>query len=103
VLPAFDPITQTAAEQPPTFDGTNWNQVWKAVALDANTISANQAQVQYAADAAIVRADPKLQALKTMTPATLKSWVAANVTNLAQAQDAIATLAIAVGILARRI
>ena len=51
----------------------------------------------------IARADPKLRALVTMTPAALKSWVAANVTNLAQARDAIATLAIAIGILARRI
>jgi hypothetical protein len=31
------------------------------------------------------------------------AWVAANVTNLAQAQDAIATLAVAVSVLARRL
>jgi hypothetical protein len=38
-----------------------------------------------------------------MTPAQVQTWVTANVTNLAQAQDAIATLAIAVSILARRL
>lgn len=49
------------------------------------------------------RAYAKLTALKRMTPAQVQAWVQANVTNLAQAQDAIATLAIAVSILARRI
>jgi hypothetical protein len=52
---------------------------------------------------AAARAYAKLAALKTMTPAQVQTWVSANVTNLAQAQDAIATLAIAVGILARQL
>jgi len=38
-----------------------------------------------------------------MTPAQVRAWVDANVTNLSQAQDAIKTLAIAVSILARRL
>lgn len=45
----------------------------------------------------------KLVALSKMTPAQVQTWILANVTNLAQAQDAIATLAIAVSILARRL
>lgn len=45
----------------------------------------------------------KLAALKQMTPAQVSAWVDANVTNLASAQDAIKTLAIAVSILARRL
>ena len=45
----------------------------------------------------------KLKALMNMTPAQVQAWVQANVTNLAQAQDAIATLAIAISRLARRI
>lgn len=45
----------------------------------------------------------KLRALTQMTPAQVQSWVAANVTNLTQAQDAIATLAVAVSVLARRL
>lgn len=55
------------------------------------------------ADRAAARAYAKLAALKTMTPAQVQTWVSANVTNLAQAQDAIATLAIAVGILSRQL
>jgi hypothetical protein len=45
----------------------------------------------------------KLTALKAMTPAQVQAWVTANVTNISQAQDAIATLAIAVGIMARQL
>ena len=45
----------------------------------------------------------KLRALVQMTPTQVSNWVANNVTNLAQAQDAIATLAIAVAILARKL
>ena len=54
-------------------------------------------------DVAAANSYGKLTALKTMSPAEIQAWVAANVTNLAQAQDAIATLAIGVGILARRL
>ena len=54
-------------------------------------------------DAAVINTYTKLIALKTMTPAEVIAWVQANVTTLAAAQDAIATLAIAVGFLARRI
>jgi len=54
-------------------------------------------------DRTAARGYVKLNALKNMTPAQVQTWVAANVTNLAQAQDAIATLAIAVGILARQL
>lgn len=54
-------------------------------------------------DAAAARSYAKLNALKNMTPAQVQAFVQANVTNLAQAQDAIMTLAVAVSILARRI
>lgn len=54
-------------------------------------------------DANAARTYAKLAALRQMTPAQVQAWVAANVTNLAQAQDAIATLAIAVSILSRRL
>ena len=69
------------------------------VATGADYIS--NAPSQDDLDRAAARAYVKLNALKNMTPAQVQAWVAANVTNLAQAQDAIATLAIAVGILAR--
>lgn len=54
-------------------------------------------------DAAAAREYAKLRALVTMTPAQVQAWVSANVTNLAQAQDAITTLAVAVSQLARRL
>lgn len=50
-------------------------------------------------DSASADAYAKLTALKAMSPAQVQSWV----TTLAQAQDAIATLAIAVSILARQL
>lgn len=52
-------------------------------------------------DRAAAKAYAKLNALKSMTTAQVQDWVKNNVTNLAQAQEAIATLAIAVSILAR--
>lgn len=54
-------------------------------------------------DATAARQYAKLQALRTMTPAEVQAWVDANVTDLASARDALKTLAIAVGILARRL
>lgn len=66
-------------------------------------VAAKSEAAKYAADAADARSYAKLTALKTMSPAQVQAWVATNVTNLAQAQDAIATLAIGVCILARRI
>ena len=54
-------------------------------------------------DAQASRNYAKLAALRAMTPAQVSSWVDANINNLADAKDALKTLAIAVGILARRI
>lgn len=57
-------------------------------------------QAQAAADA---KADAKLAALADMSPSQVRAWIAANVTNLSDAKDVLATLAIAVSILTRRI
>ncbi len=46
---------------------------------------------------------PKLVAIRDMTPAQVQAWCAANITNLAQAKDAITTLAVGMSILARRL
>jgi hypothetical protein len=54
-------------------------------------------------DAAAAKAYAKLQALIGMTPAQVQAWVTANITTLPAAQDVIATLAIAVAVLARRL
>ena len=74
--------------------------------VDAPTpaeLAAAAQRVKDEVDATAAKSYAKLTALRGMTPAQVQSWVAANVTNLAQAQDAIATLAIAVSILARRL
>jgi len=55
------------------------------------------------ADLVHLRTYAKLASLKNMTPAQVSTWVDGNVTNLAQAQDAIKTLAIAVGYLIRHV
>jgi acyl-CoA reductase-like NAD-dependent aldehyde dehydrogenase len=71
------------------------------VVKDGPDYVASPAATQDDLDRAAARAHVKLNALKAMPPAQVQTWVAANVTTLAQAQDAIATLAIAVGILSR--
>lgn len=58
---------------------------------------------QNVADAAAAKADSKLNAIANMTPAQVRAWIAANVSNLADAKDALATLAVAVSVLARRL
>lgn len=45
----------------------------------------------------------KLIALRNMTPTQVQSWIDANINNLADAKDALKTLAVAVGILARKL
>lgn len=59
--------------------------------------------VKDAADAAAARVDIKLQVLAAMSPAQARAWVNANVNNLADAKDALGTLAAAVVVLARRL
>jgi hypothetical protein len=55
------------------------------------------------ADAKSARNNVKLAALAKLTPAQTQAWVAANVNTLADAKDVIATLAVAVSLLARRL
>ena len=47
--------------------------------------------------------DEKLSALQARSPEEVKAWVASDVKTLAQMQDVIATLAIAVSVLARKL
>jgi hypothetical protein len=75
-----------------TFDGSQVN--WSA------TLVPPSADDQAALDA---KAYSKLAALTTMTPAEVQTWVQNNVNTLAEAKDAIKTLAVAVSILARRL
>jgi hypothetical protein len=54
-------------------------------------------------DHASAKTYAKLTALKNMSPAEIQTWVTANVNTLAQAKDAIMTLAIGLSVLARRL
>ena len=65
--------------------------------------AAEARRIKNSEDSEAARQYDKLKNLIQMSPAEVKAWVAANVTNLAQAQDAIATLAVAVSVLGRRI
>ena len=60
----------------------------------AEIAAVQAARVQAATNALAARQYAKLTAMRAMTPAQLQAWIAANVTNLAQAQDALLTLAI---------
>ena len=72
-------------------------------AIEDNRIKTADLLIKNATDVATANAYAKLTALKSMTPAQVQAWTVTNITTLAQAQDAIATLAIAVSILARRL
>ena len=81
-----------------------------APALPVYDVAAYQAEVAKKAadlqddlDRAAARTHAKLVALKNMTPDQVETWCGANITNLATAKDSITTLAVAVGILSRRL
>lgn len=59
--------------------------------------------VKDATDAATAKADAKLAAIAAMTPTQARAWVAANVNNLADAKDGLATLFVAVSVLYRKL
>jgi hypothetical protein len=71
-------------------------EIQEREAREAEKVALEQARV-YAKDY------PKLKALYQRTPAQVGTWVDNNVTSLAEAKDAIKTLAIAVCILAKNI
>ena len=58
---------------------------------------------KYAAESAEAKTDAKLSALARMSPSEVRAHVAANISNLADAKDVLATLAVAVSVLTRRI
>jgi hypothetical protein len=78
-------------------------QAWLAEGNAPESADPDPPPTQDQIDAAAAKEYARLQALMGMTPAQVQAWVTANVTNLAQAQDAISTLAIAVSVLARRL
>ena len=82
-----------------THDGTDFGP---PPAPTAEEVQRAADQAQLAADRSAAFAYAKLVALSDMTPAQIQTWITANVTNLAQAQDAIGTLAIGLSVLVRR-
>jgi hypothetical protein len=74
------------------WDGTNVNWTAPVIPPPKDYVDSKSAR-EYA----------PLQALATMTPEQIQTYINANVTDLASAKAAIKTLAVAVGILARRI
>src|ERR1035437_9018452 len=98
----FSPDDFTSA-QAVTCPKVVWWDVTRIVVYTGVDIPPTPVLTQDDQDRAAAKSYAKLTALKSMTPAQIQAWVSANVTNLSQAQDAIATLAIAVGILARNL
>ena len=58
---------------------------------------------KHEADAATAKADAKLSALADMSPAQVREWVNAQVKTLADAKDVLATLAVAVSVITKRL
>ncbi len=91
---AFIPVT------PRNSDYQNY-LAWVASGNTPTAADPAPALTQNQQDIIAVKAYAKLNNLKNMTPAQISTWVDGNVTTLAQAQDAIKTLAIGLSILAR--
>ena len=102
-LPTYSPATEKAVEIAPINIAGTWTQQWQVVQLTAEEVAAAAKIARDAADAGAAKVDAKLNALAAMTPAQVRAWVAANVTNLADAKDVLSTLAVAVSIIARKL
>ena len=108
--PGFNPATHIARRDGVEKAGQQWQYKWRVDALTAPELSAIAAATAAAikaaqdnTDAAATKADAKVLAIGAMTPAQVRAWVAANVLTLVDAKDLIATLAVVVSMLARRL
>lgn len=66
-------------------------------------IDFEEARAKVATDAATAKADAKLSAMADMSPAQVRDWVTDNVKTLADAKDVLATLAVAVSMITKRL
>jgi hypothetical protein len=82
-------------------EGNTPDPAFTAEELAQQALDAIAAQKDHA-DLVAAKAYTKLNALKNMSPEEIQTWVTANVNTLAQAKDAIMTLAVGMSVLARR-
>lgn len=89
---------------PPDINNSDWVEFlrWKSFGNDPLQMDIH-VPTQEETDVAAAKNYSKLNALKAMTPAQVVAWVDANINTLADAKDALKTLAVAANILARRI
>jgi hypothetical protein len=99
-IQTFNTLAQAQAVADPK---AIWHNINKFIVYTGTDIPTVPAPTQDEIDAAAAKSYAKLNALSNMTPAQIQTWVTNNVLTLADATDAIKTLAIAVSILARRL
>jgi hypothetical protein len=106
LTPAFDHETHKVAgmESVTVFD-THVAVVRKVVPreITPEETARKQAQTENDADLATLKGNNVLMNFLSMTPAQIDAWVAANVTNLAEARNALALLAKIVNLGLRRV
>jgi hypothetical protein len=66
-------------------------------------IAAKEKRIKDIADEDAAKSDAKLKAVMDMSPAEVRVWIGKNVGTLADAKDILATLAVAVSVLTRRL
>ena len=102
-IPEYDPATQVATEVAPVDAGGTWTQQWQVSRLSDQEIARKASAQKAATDASAAKADAKLSALADMSPAQVREWVNAQVKTLADAKDVLATLAVAVSVITKRL
>ena len=66
-------------------------------------IAAKEKRIKDISDEDAAKSDAKLKAVMDMSPAEVRVWIGKNVGTLADAKDILATLAVAVSVLTRRL
>lgn len=69
----------------------------------AEEIAENYKRLKYEADAQVAKADSKLQEIAAMSPAQVRSWIEKHATDSGAIADVLATLAVAVSVLSRKL
>ncbi len=99
--PAYDPAKNIVEGQPTESNGV-WTQVWDQLDATAEQIARREADAKNLAERAEIKLDNFVGTFIGMTPAEVRAYIGANVTNLASAKGVIEKLAVMVLLLARR-